>query len=172
MGINTGMKYIKHLTTAILLTSLTLPVMAGLGGVPLAGSAGVAAAKAASQTRSAIKSAVTSPTSSDYTLHALTLASGTVVTEYANSTGIVFALTWAGPVLPDLTALLGNYFSSFKTQMDQRRAAGLRGGPVQVVANGLTVVSAGRMGHFSGYAYAASLVPSGLDVAALLKDAP
>jgi hypothetical protein len=166
------MKHIKHLTTAILLTLLTLPVMAGLGGVPLADSAGVAAAKAASQTRSVIKSAVTSPTSSAYTLHALTLTSGTVVTEYVDSSGIVFAVTWIGPVLPDLTALLGDYFPSVKAQMDQRRAAGLRGGPVQVNTNGLTVVSAGRMGHFSGYAYATSLVPSGIDVATLLKDAP
>lgn len=166
------MKQIKHFTTAIVLTSLTLPVMAGLGGLPLPGSAGVAAAKASSQSLSAMKSAVTSPTSSDYRLHALTLASGTVVTEYANSGNIVFAVTWVGPVLPDLTALLGDYFPTFKAQTDRRRAAGLRGGPVQVEANGLTVVSAGRMGHFSGYAYAAALVPSGVDIATVLKDAP
>ena len=167
------MKHIKHFTTAILLTSLTLPVMAGLGGVPLAGSAGAAAANASSQPLPTIKSAVTtSLTSSDYTQHALTLASGTVVTEYANSSGIVFAVTWMGPVLPDLTALLGDYFPTFKAQTDRRRASGLRGGPVQVNADGLTVVSAGRMGHFSGHAYATSLVPTGVDVAALLKDAP
>ena len=172
MGINTGMKHIKHFTTAVLLASLTLPAMAGLGGAPLAGSAGVAAVKAASQSLQTMKSAVTSSASSDYTLHALTLASGTVVTEYANSGNIVFAVTWVGPVLPDLTALLGDYFPTFKAQTDRRRAAGLRGGPVQVDTNGLTVVSAGRMGHFSGYAYAASLVPSGVDAAALLKDAP
>ena len=158
----------KYLFTLTLM-GLALPALATLGRGPSADRA--AAAVAASSPVVAAKKS-TAVSTSAYTLRSQTLATGTVVTEYANDSGIVFAVTWQGPVLPDLAALLGDYFPTFKAQADRRRAAGQHGGPVQVDADGLTMASAGRMGHFSGYAYAASLVPAGVDVAALLKDAP
>lgn len=167
-----SMQALKYLTVVTLLGLATMPALAALGRAPLAAVASAAAATASSQAVAAKKSAAVSPTPNLYTVHSQTLATGTVVTEYVDSSNVVFAVTWVGPVLPDLTALLGDYFPTFKAQTDRRRAEGLRGGPVQVQADGVTVVSAGRMGHFSGYAYAASLVPSGVDVAALLKDAP
>ncbi len=173
------MKAFHPLLAVTVLGQVALPALAGLGRAPLPGSVAVSAAQATQQASVAKKAAAspsasqtTSSVASPYTLQAQTLASGTVVTEYLNAAGIVFAVTWAGPVLPDLTALLGDYFPTFKTQTAQRRAAGWRGGPVQVAADGLTLVSAGRMGHFSGYAYAASLVPAGVDVATLLQGAP
>ncbi|MDR3368272.1 DUF2844 domain-containing protein [Rhodoferax sp.] len=166
------MQALKYLIAVTFAGWAMTPALAALGRAPLAEIAGTLAATAASQVVAAKKLAAVSPNPTLYTLQSQTLDTGTVVTEYVNSGGIVFALTWVGPVLPDLTLLLGDYFPTFKAQTDRRRAAGQRGGPVQVNADGLTVGSAGRMGHFSGYAYAASLVPTGVDVAALLKDAP
>jgi len=166
------MQALKYLLAVTFLGWAMTPALATLGRAPSADVAGAAAATASSQVAAVKKSAAVSTSPSLYTIHSKTLETGTVVTEYANSTGIVFAVTWVGPVLPDLTALLGDYFPTFKAQTDRRRATGMRGGQVQVDADGLTVVSAGRMGHFSGYAYAASLVPADVDVAALLKDAP
>ena len=36
-----------------------------------------------------------------YTVHLLTLPSGTVVREYVAPSGTVFGVAWAGPTLPD-----------------------------------------------------------------------
>lgn len=167
------MTLLKHLIVAGAIGLAAAQAVAGLGRAPLVAKAGVHTNGATPLATAALKSVVSAPVPGGlYTTHQLTLATGTVVTEYANSGGVVFAVTWVGPVLPDLTALLGDYFPTFMAQTDRRRAAGFRGGPVQVDANGLTVVSAGRMGHFSGYAYAAALVPSGVDIATVLKDAP
>lgn len=167
------MTFLKHLIVVGVIGLAAAQAVAGLGRAPLVAKAGVDTNGSTPQATAAVKSAVSTPVPGGlYTTHRLTLSSGTVVTEYANGGSVVFAVSWVGPVLPDLTALLGDYFPTFKTQMVQRRAAGRRGGTVQMDADGLTVMSAGRMGHFSGYAYVASLVPSGVDVAALLKDAP
>jgi hypothetical protein len=167
------MTFFKHFIVAGTIGLAAVQAVAGLGRAPQVAQAGVDTNGAKPQVTAALKSVVPTPIPGGlYATHQLTLASGTVVTEYANSGNIVFAVSWAGPVLPDLTVLLGDYFPTFKAQTDRRRAAGLRGGPVQVAVDGLTVVSAGRMGHFSGYAYAASLVPTGVDVASVLKDAP
>ncbi|MDP3617683.1 MAG: DUF2844 domain-containing protein, partial [Rhodoferax sp.] len=43
--------------------------------------------------------------SSRYLLHETLLQNGTNVREYATPAGVVFAVTWRGPVLPDLSAL-------------------------------------------------------------------
>lgn len=47
-----------------------------------------------------------------YTVRETTLGSGTVVREYVSTAGTVFALSWQGPVTPNLSDLLGTYFRS------------------------------------------------------------
>ncbi|HTD04666.1 DUF2844 domain-containing protein, partial [Undibacterium sp.] len=39
---------------------------------------------------------------SNYSINESTLSSGTVVREYVASSGIVFAVSWTGPIMPDL----------------------------------------------------------------------
>jgi len=99
-----------------------------------------------------------------YTQHSVQLENGTTVQEYATPAGIVFAVVWRGPVLPDLSALLGDYFSVFKAEADRSRSIGRRGSPVALVSGKLIVRSGGRMRNFFGYAYAPELVPAGLDI--------
>jgi hypothetical protein len=51
-----------------------------------------------------------------YTLHEITREDGTVVKEFVSPAGIVFAVSWQGPSLPNLVQLLGNYFPQFSRQ--------------------------------------------------------
>ncbi|WP_293603127.1 DUF2844 domain-containing protein [Polaromonas sp. UBA4122] len=107
--------------------------------------------------------------SSLYTLHEVQLENGTIVREYATPAGQVFAVAWRGPVLPDLSALLGDYFNTFKAETDQARMTGRRGSPVNIERNGLVVRSNGRMRNFFGHAYAPDLIPAGVNIKDVLQ---
>src|ERR1700733_3415028 len=48
-----------------------------------------------------------------YTVHELLLNNGTSIKEYVSHAGLVFAATWHGLTQPDLTALLGRYYSEY-----------------------------------------------------------
>ena len=104
-----------------------------------------------------------------YSLHESQLPSGTTIQEYATPAGVVFALTWRGPVLPDLSALLGVYFNAFKLGVEQARNSGRRGSPVSVQRDGLVMKSKGRMRNIFGYAYAPDLIPKGVNINDLLQ---
>lgn len=104
-----------------------------------------------------------------YTVEETQLENGTSVREYATPAGLVFAVAWQGPVLPDLSVLLGNYFNAFKLETDQARLLGRRGAPVDMSRDTLVVRSNGRMRNFFGHAYATDLVPSGVSVKDILQ---
>ena len=103
-----------------------------------------------------------------YTITESLLDNGTRVQEFVTPAGLVFAVSWRGPVLPDLRVLLGDYLNIFQRYTDAARQAGLRGGPVNLAQEGLVLRSSGRMGHFSGYAYVPTLVPHGVNINELL----
>jgi hypothetical protein len=151
----------KILLVAPLLALAALDAGATLGGAPMT-----------SQTLStaAIKKQATTPGSAAalYSVHETTLDNGTVLREFADSrSGQVFALTWRGPVLPDMQDLLGSYLPVYQQQLAQRRAQGLRRGPVAIQHATLVLRSSGRMRNFSGQAYAPALLPSGVAIADL-----
>ena len=76
------------------------------------------------------------------------------VKTYVNTAGVVFAISWHGPVKPDLQALLGQYFPAATAHPSL--------GGVSVVQSGdLVVYSSGFMRNFSGYAYLKSQTPAG-----------
>jgi hypothetical protein len=93
-----------------------------------------------------------------YTLHIVTLPSGTIVREYAASNGIVFGVAWEGPTLPDLKTTLGASFDRFATANPTRG-----GGPLAVSASDLVVYSSGHLRAFSGHAYLPQALPAGVD---------
>lgn len=90
---------------------------------------------------------------------------GVTVNEYSAG-GVVFAVTWSGPVMPDLSQILGSYFPQYKAAIQARPAGGLNA-PVAVQTGQLVVHAFGHMRAFSGEAYAPALVPSGFDVTTL-----
>jgi len=93
--------------------------------------------------------------------HELRLPSGTVVHQYVSPAGIVFAVTWSGPRMPDLRELMGTYFD--KMAQAQRAPTG---GHNLVIRKGddLVVKGVGHPGSFSGRAWVPSLVPAGVNV--------
>jgi hypothetical protein len=105
---------------------------------------------------------------SGYTVHEAVYDSGTRVQEFVAPDGVVFAVAWEGPVLPDLALLLGRFYASFKLETEQIRLAGQRGGPVSMSRDGLVLRSSGRMRNFFGHAYAPALVPAGLNIKSVL----
>ena len=100
-------------------------------------------------------------TASQYSLHELQEASGTVVREYVSSQGRVFAISWKGPVLPDLQQLMGSSFGDYAAAVNSKAAGG---GPLQIKLPGLVVQSGGRMRAFVGYAYIPQLMPAGVAI--------
>lgn len=104
-----------------------------------------------------------------FSQHERVLGSGTTVREFTRADGLVFAVSWEGPVLPDLNELLGNYFSTFMEGVKQERQSAGRGSPLQISRDGLVVRSNGRMRNFFGHAYAPALVPAGVEITDVLR---
>ena len=52
------------------------------------------------------------------------LATGTRVSEYVSAGGVVFAVTWDGPMLPDLKVLLGKHFDTMVAESARRPVRG------------------------------------------------
>jgi hypothetical protein len=88
-----------------------------------------------------------------------TLKSGTVVHEFVDATGAVFAVTWSGPFKPDLKKLLGRHFDTLSEGGKPRG----NGGPVDVKSDEAVVQSGGHMGAFEGRAWIPSRLPAGFD---------
>ena len=94
-----------------------------------------------------------------YSVHEITRADGTVVKEFVSPAGIVFAVSWDGPALPNLSQLLAAYFPQFQ---QAARANRRRRGPVVVHSGNLVVESSGHMRSFHGRAYLTSHLPADL----------
>lgn len=99
-----------------------------------------------------------------FSVHETQLETSTIIKEYARPDGLVFAVSWRGPVVPDLPQLLGTYFPVFKQAQEEPLNAGKRGSPLSLAKDGLVVQASGRRPHFFGYAYVTHLVPPGINV--------
>jgi len=94
-----------------------------------------------------------------YLTRETTLATGTRVSEYVSESGVVFAVTWEGPMLPDLKALLGKYFDT----MVAESARAPRAGRSRIAVNlpGVVINSGGHMRAFEGSAWIPAEFPAG-----------
>ena len=87
------------------------------------------------------------------------LNTGTVVHEYLDSTGTVYAVTWKGPFQPDLKALLGSYFQVLTTA----NASGRKGmSGLHIVQSDFVLTSSGQMGALDGKAWLPPKLPLGM----------
>ena len=133
---------------------------AALGGSPSDfGAAPVTARRLAAA--GAATGATASAIDSVYTVSQSTLDSGTVVREYSDTAGKVFAVSWRGPTLPDLRTLLGEKFAVMTGAAGQRA----RAGHSQLALNqsDVVLVSSGHMRAFAGHAWIPSALPAGFD---------
>ena len=128
---------------------LPLASYAALGGAPGTGAA----------SQSVLRSAVSlnaSAAATPYTMRTTSGADGVTIHEYVLPSNVVFAVTWQGPVRPDMSTLLGSYFPNFTNAAAQRA----RGAGPMIEHNGdFHIESAGRAGRFFGKAYLPRLVP-------------
>ena len=100
-------------------------------------------------------------TAAAYTLFENQTPSGTLIREYVAPSGLVFAIVWDGPSLPDLRQLLGSYFAKFvQAQNAQGGGAGAR----LIEQPGLVVYAGGHMRAFHGRALVPDLVPKGVSL--------
>ena len=138
----------SRVLVALALAGSASPALAGLGG-------DVSTIEA---DRASLKGALTSfSTVKGYGVHEITTAAGVHVREYVSSDGTVFALSWQGPVIPDLQQVLGAYYASYA------RAASTQHSPnhrhLKVEQPGLVVESNGRMRAFYGRAWDPARLP-------------
>lgn len=96
-----------------------------------------------------------------YTVSQSTLDSGTVVREYSDTGGKVFAVSWRGPTLPDLRTLLGDKFTAMTNAAGARAKAGHS--QLALERPDVVVVSNGHMRAFAGRAWMPSALPAGFD---------
>ncbi|KQQ33360.1 hypothetical protein ASF61_09755 [Duganella sp. Leaf126] len=133
----------------------SLPAVAALGSTPSDfGGTPVRTARSLSQAPAGSAMAV-------YTISQSTLDSGTLVREYMDASGQVFAVSWSGPTLPDLRTLLGAKFSALTDATGRRTQAGHS--QLALQQSDVVIVSSGHMRAFAGHAFIPSAVPAGFD---------
>lgn len=118
----------------------------------------------ATQTKLAARSLAATSNASNgavYTVTQSTLDSGTLVREYADASGTVFAVSWKGPTLPDLRTLLGDKFAVMTSNAGKRPKAGHS--QLAVNQSDVVIVSNGHMRAFEGQAWIPSALPAGFD---------
>ncbi|WP_414996580.1 DUF2844 domain-containing protein [Asticcacaulis sp.] len=103
----------------------------------------------------------------NYTVHELTLDSGTVAREFMSSDGTVFAVSWQGPQRPNLKQLFGDsYFSRFQTENKSTARIRMRRA-MAVTHSDFVVRTGGHSGAFWGFAYLPQTAPGGFPVQVL-----
>lgn len=143
------------LGSGLLLGSACVPARAGLGKPVASVSADQARMKGQLRARTGV----------GYSVQVITLPSGTIVKEFVSPAGIIFAVSWHGPTMPNLQQTLGSqYFSKLKAAEKTQRFGHNH---VEVRRPSLVVHAGGHMRAFYGVAYVPSLVPANVSLSAL-----
>lgn len=93
-----------------------------------------------------------------------TTPAGTVVSEYSGRDGNVFAVTWRGPKPPDVSTLLGRFYSRYRSAADTGAPSPFGLHASSVAAGDVTVETMGHMGLMWGRAYLRSALPAGVNI--------
>ena len=142
----------------LLMLLLSLPAQATLGGAPER----FTTTSSTSIEGGAQFLADTTSSVAPFTVQESVMDSGTIVREYVAPSGIVFAVVWQGPSMPDLRRLLGDtYFAQYQQAADVSRTGR---GSLIVNRPALMVQSVGHLRAFSGKAFVPKLLPRGVTV--------
>lgn len=102
--------------------------------------------------------AVSSTVQPRFAVHSMTTGDGATVREYVSPHGVVFAMAWSGPALPDLKVLLGARYRHYAAAL----AASTGASKTLVVANDALVLRVVKLPRgLEGAAVAPALVPPG-----------
>jgi hypothetical protein len=86
------------------------------------------------------------------------------VREFLRQDGTVFAVSWRGPVPPDLGVLLGKYYDEYRNARGEPPAE-IKRGERTTRSDHAIVQEGGHMRDVQGRAYVPGLVPPGVDIA-------
>jgi hypothetical protein len=108
-----------------------------------------------------MKGAIRVTTNAAVTVHEISTTYGTSVREFIGADGKVFAVSWSGPVNPDLRQVLGSYYPQFAqaastTHRNHRR--------LNIEQPGLVVQNVGRLRAFAGRAWVPSMLPENFSI--------
>ncbi|MBS1968993.1 MAG: DUF2844 domain-containing protein [Bdellovibrionales bacterium] len=88
---------------------------------------------------------------------------GNTVREYADSSGLVFAVGWNGVSQPDLQALFGSYYQEYLDGLKTvPKQYGVKN--ISLKTTKMSIRRGGRMRDLRGFACVPSLVPEGVNV--------
>ena len=148
---------LTHTVVCSIVVALTAaaPAFAALGGDATSVQADLARMKGALRITS----------TAGVTVHEITTSYGTVVREYLTPADKVFAVSWHGPVIPDLRQMLGGYYGQYEQAASAPHLGGHR--HLAIEQPGLVVQSSGRMRAFYGRAWAPDLLPQNFSVSAI-----
>lgn len=144
---------------------LAAPALAALGGTPTPPPAGAVSNRMLASIAHVASGSSAATTAAPYTVTQTTFANGTTVREYVSAAGAVFGIAWSGPIMPNLSVLLGTYFTQFDSARVALRTDHPGRGPLNLELPGLVVRSGGHMGAFSGQAYLPQSLPAGVTAA-------
>ncbi len=150
---NSGEIKIAALLCAVLVAALGPRIAAATLGEPE-----ITVQRDVAQLRASIK---TSEDRASYRIHEIQLPGGTLLREFVAPDGNVFAVAWNGPTKPDLRQALGKYFDAFVSAPRPKFADRRH---LQIKQGDLVVQGGGHMRAFSGRAYLASAIPSGVNL--------
>jgi len=83
------------------------------------------------------------------------------IREYITASGVVFGIAWSGESKPDLSWLLGNFFSRYQLGLSQLPSAR---SPVSINTTDFVLQTGGRMNQFVGLAFLPTLAPQGVSI--------
>lgn len=148
------------LGVALLTAEAMMPASAGLGAM----------VDSVQADRMSMKGQVRARSEPGYSVEEITAGSGTVVREFVSSSGVVFAVSWYGPAMPNLRQAFGSYFTQFQSEVAAQHARGTqhRGhNHLEVRTPSLVVHAGGHMREYFGVAYVPALMPANLSISDL-----
>jgi hypothetical protein len=130
-----------------------------LWGAPCRAALGEAASSIAAD-QSELSGELSSNMTPHYQVQEISASSGMRVREYVDARGMVFAVAWSGPAVPDLHQLLGAYYGEYTAALRKLQPLGLHRS-VRVAGPSVNVELSGHMRAYSGRAYLPVLMPPG-----------
>lgn len=101
----------------------------------------------------------TSTASPSYSIETIT-TTGLTVREYVSPNGIVFAVSWRGIGVPNLSVLLGDYFQEYEdARLESLKKEPKLRGPMAFATTDLVVETGGHMRDLWGRAIVPALLP-------------
>ncbi|PWU17871.1 MAG: hypothetical protein C5B49_08125 [Bdellovibrio sp.] len=152
----------RLISFSFLFVSVTIEARLGEKIVPdpAANSTAVAQTTAAAQnTAEAQNKAV-----ARYSVHEKKLSSTVTVKEYAGTDGVVFAVSWRGLARPDLSDLLGDYYSEYSNAEKEQKTQPRRRSAASITTPQIIVKHFGHMRDIRGLAYIKDRIPSSVRV--------